>query len=50
MDADPLEEIYSRVRRLEAQVFGAIPADRAAPNPRPDGSDHQPTNPKEINA
>jgi hypothetical protein len=50
MDADPLEDMYSRVRRLEAQVFGAVPADTAAPNPRPDGSDHPLTNPKEINA
>lgn len=47
MDADPLEDIYSRVRRLEAQAFGAIPAD-AAPNPGPDGSGHQLTNRKDI--
>jgi hypothetical protein len=49
MDADPLEDIYSRVRRLEAQAFGAIPADTAAPNPGPDGSGHQLTNRKDIN-
>ena len=49
MDADPLEDIYSRVRRLEAQVFGAVAADAAAPNPKPGALDHPLTNPK-INA
>jgi hypothetical protein len=45
MDADPLAEIHSRIRRLEAEVFGDSPAATAGPNAGPASS-----HPKEISA